>query len=340
MEVIEMQPNEDRPDDLLRPLDPNPINETQIDFPEPPTTTEDLSKEAKIEEFISNIRIHRNINGELDKSIYRKLTIDNDGYISYNNKRVSVKRSRDILSVKTLEKSPDGREFLRKLGYYLQQTEEIIDRDLQTVSPEQSLSIKSKIDSFKVTENWANREREKAQKELLQATTLEEKTKMQDLINYYEHIEIKAKKQYNEVVNNQLRRINEIIHDETRSLSERLKELFRRDGLTIGAIITAIGMTISVIVLALTPTPNTPGGSSSNNSVKRILVKLSNWLLNLAKKALSALPGVIGSILSFLVQKTGELILFFSEHLILLILTVILLVSEYVFSKIQTKSKN
>src|SRR3984893_2858647 len=107
---------------------------------------------------------------------------------------------------------------------------------------------------------------------------------MQDSMQYYEQMELQAKIQYNEVVNNQLRRINEIIQNETRSLSERLKELFRRDGLTIFAIITAIGMTISVIVFALTPSPNIPSKPSSNNSVKRILVKLSNWLLNLAKK--------------------------------------------------------
>ena len=161
---------------------------------------------------------------------------------------------------------------------------------------------------------------------------------MQELVTYYDHLELQARRRYNEVVKNQFKRVNEIINDETRSLGERLKELFRRDGLTIGAILTAIGMTIATIVSALRPSP-TPGGSN-NNSVKKILVKISNWLLDLAKKALSALPGIIGSVISFLLQKAGELVLFFSEHLLLLILTVILLLSEYIFSKIKAKTKN
>jgi hypothetical protein len=50
------------------------------------------------------------------------------------------------------------------------------------------------------------------------------------------------------------------------------------------------------------------------------LVKLANFLLDLAKKALAALPGSIGSLVSFLLKTAGELVLFLSEHLIVLFL--------------------
>ena len=349
MPVIEI---DSRPDERFEETsfiheDPSRAIDPTENLPTVPKTLEEQANDLRIEEFISNVRRLQNVTKELDKSIYLKLTIDNDGYISYNNKRVSKKGSTDILSINTLNKNADGREFLRKLGYLDRLSEEIelqtvshpVDRDLETVSPDQVLVINEKIKSFKTTEEWAKKEKQKAQKQLLEATSIEDKNKMQELVTYYDHLELQARRRYNEVVKNQFKRVNEIINDETKSLGERLKELFRRDGLTIGAILTAIGMTIATIVSALRPTP-TPGGSSSNNSVKKILVKISNWLLDLAKKALSALPGIIGSVISFLLQKAGELVLFFSEHLLLLILTVILVVSEYIFSKIKAKTKN
>ena len=142
-------------------------------------------------------------------------------------------------------------------------------------------------------------------------------------------MEIQAKRRYNELMQNQLKRINSIINDDTRPIGERLKELFRREGLTIGALITAIGMTISAIVLAVLPhtSPTVPHPTNNGTyidkakaAVKQTLVKIANWLLDLAKKALTALPGVIGSVVGFLLKKAGEAVLFLSEHLIILLL--------------------
>ena len=129
-------------DDFSRPREQERINEFEdqpVDLPEAPRTTEELTNDVKIEEFVSTVRRLRNITKDLDKSIYRKLTIDEEGYVSYNHKRISLKKAKDIASIKTLEKSPDGREFLRKLGLDKQEsvTEQPVatDRDLQTVSP-------------------------------------------------------------------------------------------------------------------------------------------------------------------------------------------------------------
>jgi hypothetical protein len=89
-------------------------------------------------------------------------------------------------------------------------------------------------------------------------------------------------------------------------------------------------MTISTVVLAVLPQGNLiPNKSSStylNKFVKKPLVKLANFLLDLAKKALAALPGLIGSLVSFLLKTAGELVLFLSAHLIVLFLALVMAV--------------
>jgi hypothetical protein len=185
-------------------------------------------------------------------------------------------------------------------------------RDVETVVPEQTVAMQSKIDSFKITEDWAKQEKENATRQLEQTSDQGERLKLQESVQYFDRMEAQARRRYNEVVQNQFKRINTVIHDETRSLGERLRELFRRDGLTIGALITAIGMIISTVVLAVLPHGNpTPNKSSVDKFVKKQLVKLANFLLDLAKKALAALPGLIGSLVSFLLKTAGELVLFF-----------------------------
>ncbi len=207
------------------------------------------------------------------------------------------------------------------------------------MSPHQTEAIKSKIKSFKITEEWAKDEREKATRQLEQTADVNEKQKLKDLVTYYEQIELQARRRSNEVIKNQFQRMNEIINDKTKSLSERIKELLRRDGVTIGAIITAIGMTISTIILsafsssnpsipASTPDPKPPNG------VQRVLIKISNWLHELAKKALAVLPGIIGSLISFIFKTAGEALLFLSEHLIILFLAIIAFIYEFILTKI------
>ena len=48
------------------------------------------------------------------------------------------------------------REFLRLAGYK-QAPDQELEREIKTVGPEQAESIKSKIESFKITEDWAKK---------------------------------------------------------------------------------------------------------------------------------------------------------------------------------------
>ena len=321
------------------------IEETALDLPNVPVDVSDTKAELSKTSFVSDVRRNLNVVRDVDPSIYRRLTFDTEGNVYYNHKRLTQKRGRGLklLSIKTLNKSPDSREFLRLIGYTQQEakpttTTILTARESDTVAPEQTAAMKAKADSFKLTEDWAKREKEKAIKQLKQTTDESERKRLQESIQEFEQMEIQARRRYYEIAENQLSRMNSVIHDETRSLGERLRELFRRDGLTIGAVITAIGMTISTIILALSPkSPSPTGPGKPRNLVKQALVKLANILLDLAKKALSSLPGVVGSMVSFLFKKAGELVLFLSQHLLVLFLFIAVGVFEFIINIARAK---
>ena len=319
------------------------IDETSFDFPQVPRGLEQSATDLQILDFVADARKTLNLNGAVDSKVYRSITIGGDGNFYYNHKLLTYKRGSKfkLYSNGKLQSNPDSREFLKLIGYNpdvltVKTSEQA--RELETVSPRQTEAIKSKIKSFKITEEWAREEKEKATRQLAQSTDANEKQKFKELVVYYEQLELQARRRSNEVIQNQFQRINEIINDKTKSLSERLKELFRRDGLTIGAIITALGMTISTIIFSVFSS-STPGGppptpdAKPPNAAKRVLIKISNWLHELAKKALAALPGVIGSVISFLLKKASEAVLFLSEHLIILFVSVIAFIYEFILTK-------
>lgn len=323
--------------------------ETEIDLPNVPVDSFHLNLELAKTAFVSDVRKSLNITRNVDPSVYRGLTYDSEGNLMFNHKRIAYKKGGKLkmYSVNTLQKqNADTKEFLQLIGYVTEEEthpktryEDVQTRDEQTVAPEQTAVMKAKVDSFKATADWAKKEKAKAIRQLEQTTNASERQKLQESVQYFDQIEIQANRRYSEVMQNQFKRVNAIINDETRTIGERLKELFRRDGVTIGALITAIGMTISTIVLAIwphgsppTPTPNNDKGyvDKVKTAAKKTLIKIANFLLDLAKKALTALPGVIGSVVSFLLKKAGEAVLFLSEHLIIFFLALVLAVFEFI----------
>ena len=124
--------------------------------------------------------------------------------------------------------------------------------------------------------------------------------------------------------------INKVLKEDT-TLRERLKTLFKEQGITIVSILTAIGMIIGVIVEAVIPTtggtgttpPKPPSKEGVKDWVKKQLQNLARLLANLAGKAAAALPGIIGSIVSWLLSATGKVVNWFGNNLWALVVLVV-----------------
>ena len=128
--------------------------------------------------------------------------------------------------------------------------------------------------------------------------------------------------------------INRLINEDT-TLAERIRTLFREQGITIVSILTALGMVISTLVLAVgiggasaaPPTP--PSKAGLREWVKKYLHALGRVLAKLAAKAGAALPGIIGSVVGWLLNLLSKTAGWLASNLWALMLAVgsILLIS-------------
>ena len=125
-----------------------------------------------------------------------------------------------------------------------------------------------------------------------------------------------ASKQINQIRGS----IMKFLDKETGTLGERIRTLFKEQGITIVSILTAVGMTIGVLIEALLGGPSTtstPTSQSTTTSdkkggarewIKNKLKALSQLSGKLADKALASLPGIIGSIISWILNRAKEVI--------------------------------
>ena len=132
--------------------------------------------------------------------------------------------------------------------------------------------------------------------------------------------------------------IMKFLDKETGTLGERIRTLFKEQGITIVSILTALGMTLGVLIEALLGGPSTtstPTSQSTTTSdkkggarewIKNKLKALSQLLGKLADKALASLPGIIGSILSWILNRAKEAIGWLSNNLWALITGVSVLI--------------
>ena len=146
---------------------------------------------------------------------------------------------------------------------------------------------------------------------------------------------------------NQIREsITKFLDKETGTLGERIRTLFREQGITIVSILTAVGRTIGVLIEALlggptvstTTSGSTPadGGDKKGGArewIKNKLKALSYLLGKLAAKAGAALPGIIGSIVAWLLNRAKEVVGWLSQNLWALITGVGVLIYTYFMTK-------
>ena len=147
---------------------------------------------------------------------------------------------------------------------------------------------------------------------------------------------------------NQIYQIRESImkffDKETGTLGERIRALFKEQGITIISILTALGMTLRILIEALLVGPSTSTSTLQSTTtsdkkggarewIKNKLKALSQLLGKLADKALASLPVIIGSIISWILNRAKEVVGWLSHNLWALITGVGVLIYTYFMTK-------
>ena len=151
--------------------------------------------------------------------------------------------------------------------------------------------------------------------------------------------------------------VDKMLHQDL-TLGEQIQTLFREQGITIASVITALGLAIGMIINSIlsaaksivnptpspkptptpkpkpkpTPTPEPTPEPGIKGWIKQQLQKIANLLSKVADKMLIALPGIIGSAVSFVLKAASTAVGFISEHLWLLIVALVGLLYNYVQS--------
>ena len=139
---------------------------------------------------------------------------------------------------------------------------------------------------------------------------------------------LKASKQINQIRGS----ITKFLDKETGNLSERMTTLFKEQGVTIVSILTAVGMAIEVLIEALLGAPS-DRKSGVREWIMNKLKALSQLPGKLADKVLASLPGIIASILSWLLNRAKEVIGWLSQNFWALITGVGVLMYTYFMTK-------
>ena len=114
--------------------------------------------------------------------------------------------------------------------------------------------------------------------------------------------------------------------DSNTSLAEKIRTLFREQGITIPSIFTAIGMTIGVLVEVLLPGSGGATASGGGEPPPKDEAGLKEWISNKLKalasllgrlgiKAAEALPGVIGGIIGWILNRVADVLGWVSQNL-------------------------
>ena len=113
--------------------------------------------------------------------------------------------------------------------------------------------------------------------------------------------------------------------DKETSLGEKVRTLFREQGITIDSILTAIGMAIGVLVEALLPCGGAISGGGGEPPpkdekglkgwIRNKLKALASLLGKLGMKAAEAFPGIIGGIISWILNRAKDVVGWVSQNL-------------------------
>ena len=113
------------------------------------------------------------------------------------------------------------------------------------------------------------------------------------------------------------------VSDKDISLAEKIRMLFREQGITIASILMAIGMAIGILVEAFLPAG---GGGGVVPIPPKVEKGVKEWLRNklkalallqgkLGMKAAEALPGIIGAIISWILNRAKDVVGWVSRNI-------------------------
>ena len=135
--------------------------------------------------------------------------------------------------------------------------------------------------------------------------------------------DIEAAKKQVEQADRALERINADIEGEEENLPlrERVKNIFKKYGWTLQAVVLAVGLVLGALALA------------GLNGLKAGTKAVGQGLKAIGQKLGSLLPGLIGSIVSYIFKAAGQVLSFLGEHAWLLILAVVAFFMERLLKK-------
>ena len=131
--------------------------------------------------------------------------------------------------------------------------------------------------------------------------------------------------------------------DKNTSLGEKIRTLFREQGITIASILTVIGMAIGVLVEALLPGGGAISGGGGEPPpkdekglkrwIRNKLKALASLLSRLGIKAAEALSGIIGGIVSWILNRANDVVGWVSQNLWALVVGIGGLIYTYMVTR-------
>ena len=132
--------------------------------------------------------------------------------------------------------------------------------------------------------------------------------------------------------------------DKDTSLGEKIRTLFREQGITIASILTAIRVAIRVLVEALLPgggaatalgggEPPPKDEKGLRGWIRNKLKALASLLGRLGMKAAEALPGIIGGIISWILNRSKDVVGWVSQNLWALVVGIGGLIYTYMVTR-------
>ena len=222
-----------------------------------------------------------------------------------------------------------------------------LDKQIRTIKGSLKVAIAKRVeleDRIKHEENKLNEIQDPIYSDDQRKMVEDRIKKLRDELNERnEEINIlkgEASKQINQIKES----ITKFLDKETGTLGVRIRTLFKEQGITIVSILTAVGVAIGVLIEALLGGPSASAPTSQSTTIsdkkggarewiKNKLKALSSLLGKLATKLGAALPGIIGSIVAWLLNCAKEVVGWLSQNLWALITGVGVLIYTYFMTK-------